>query len=112
MKQKQVTNLLFVKSLEDFFSQCLTEKSIEYIKRKARVSFYSISIRNFEQYYLYVETSNVYISYIWHKSDIVLTGFHLNNDDIDEEGNFIFVTGVNEKERGRINLLINNGFKI
>lgn len=61
-----------------------------------------VSINNGSFYLAYVETSDKY----------VFIGYHLNNNDIDEDGNFIYNLGISQKDIARIHTLVNNNIRL
>ena len=63
-------------------------------------------------FYCSLKGGNVYLSFIETPQNIILLGYHLNNDDIDENGNFIYIDGTEIKHKGKVNILLNNNVKI
>lgn len=53
-----------------------------------------------------------YLAYIETADEYVLCGYHLNNDDVDDEGNFKFNFGRTHNDKAKIHILINNEIKL
>lgn len=101
-----------------FLRNCISADSLalykKEIKRQARKTgaqlFYGGVFYDVMQVSLH--KGRFYLAYIETDTEYVLCGYHLNNDDIDDDGNFRFNLGRTQIDKAKIHILINNEIKL
>ena len=59
-----------------------------------------------------IDKGRFYLAFVETEENFILLGYHLNNDDIDEDGNMIFISGSTSEQVGKIHILYNKGIKL
>ncbi|MFZ7259771.1 hypothetical protein [Avibacterium avium] len=104
--------------IEKFLLNCVSSNSLEELRSKLKNtriktgSCIQINQIIYDIYQISIKKGAFYIGYIETDNELIIIGYHLNNHDVDENGNFIFITGSNAYEIGKINILINNGVRL
>lgn len=104
--------------IEKFLHNCVKSSSLNEFKKSLDTQRHKTGVvinfhgNQFDVYSISVNQGNFYLGFIETEDSIIIIGYHLNNDDIDENGNFIFITGSTPHQIGKINTLINNQVKL
>lgn len=101
-----------------FICNCLSSDSLSEFKEKLSYTKlntgdkYRYNGKYYDVHYCSLRKGKVYLSFIETEQNIIVLGYHLNNDDIDEDNNFIFIDGSQSKHIGKVHILVNNSIKI
>lgn len=106
------------KTIKLFLVNCLRADTLTEFKEKlgyTRLNTgekFTYQNQEIDVFYCSLKKGDIYLSFIETAQNIIVLGYHLNNDDIDENGNFIYIDGTESKHHGKVNILINKGVKI
>lgn len=104
--------------IDVFMRNCLTSTSVKEFqkailsqKQKVGCSLLYNGVLH-EVMRVSLKNGNYYLAYIETDEEYVLCGYHLNNDDIDDEGNFKYNFGNSHNDKAKIHILMNNEIKL
>lgn len=105
-------------TIKTFICNCLSSDSLAEFKEKLGYTKlntgenFQYDNKHYDVYYCSLKKGKAYLSFIETEQNIIILGYHLNNDDIDENNNFIFIDGSESKHIAKVNILVNNEVKI
>lgn len=101
-----------------FVCNCLSSRSLTEFKKKllrTRIKTgekFELNHKEYDIYQISIDRGRLFLSFIELDEYFVILGYHLNNDDVDENNNLIFITGSTSEQIGKINILVNKGIKL
>lgn len=100
--------------LKLFLCNCIGSKSLAEFKRKLKTRRNKINqlFNGYEVFKISIDKGRLYLAFTETEDNIIILGYHLNNDDIDENGNMIFTSGITSEQIGKIHILVNKGVKL
>lgn len=100
--------------LKLFLCNCISSKSLAEFKRKLETHRTKINelFNGYDVFKISIDKGRFYLAFTETEDNIIILGYHLNNDDIDENGNMIFISGTRPEHIGKIHILVNKGVKL